>query len=57
VDGHTLGRARDAGVDLHTCLKRHDVTRALVRLGEAIETGATGTNVNDLKLLLVMPAG
>ncbi len=57
VDGHTLGRARDAGIDLHSCLKQHDVTQALVRLGEAIETGATGTNVNDLKLLLVVPAG
>jgi len=57
VDGHTLRRARDAGIDLHTCLKQHDVTQALVRLGEAVETGATGTNVNDLKLLLVMPAG
>jgi glycerate-2-kinase len=55
VDGHTLKRARDAGIDLHTCLKQHDVTEALVRLGDAIETGATGTNVNDFKLLLVMP--
>jgi hydroxypyruvate reductase/glycerate 2-kinase len=54
VDGHTLKRAQDAGIDLHTCLKQHDATQALVRLGEAVETGATGTNVNDLKLLLVM---
>ena len=54
ADGTTAGRARDAGIDLEACLKRHDVTRTLTSLGDAIETGATGTNVNDLKLLLVM---
>jgi len=55
ADGSTVRRAHEAGIDLATRLERHDVTRALTTLGDAIETGATGTNVNDLKLLLVMP--
>lgn len=53
---HTLRRARGAGIDLHACVKQRDVSMALARLGEALETGATGTNVNDLKLPLVVPA-
>jgi len=31
------------------------VTPVLQKLEDAIVTGATGTNVNDLKLMLVMP--
>lgn len=53
VDGATSTRAREAGIDLDAHLRRHDVTRVLMALGDAIETGATGTNVNDLKLLVV----
>ena len=34
---------------------RHDVTPVLLKLEDAILTGATGTNVNDIKLMLVMP--
>ncbi len=53
VDGTTLERARRAGIDLRRHLRVHDVTDALTRLDEAIVTGATGTNVNDLKLALI----
>jgi glycerate-2-kinase len=53
ADESTLTRAREAGIDLFTCLKRHAVTPALCRLGDAIHTGATGTNVNDLKMMIV----
>jgi glycerate 2-kinase len=55
VDDHTAGRARGCGVDIFAALRRHDVTPALSALGDAILTGATGTNVNDLKIMLVMP--
>ncbi len=55
VDDQTFARARTAGLDLYARLKDHDVTYALQELGDVIETGATGTNVNDLKLLLVLP--
>jgi len=56
VDCTTLTRAQQAGVDVNNCLERHNVTQALQNLGDIVETGATGTNVNDLKILLVMPA-
>jgi glycerate-2-kinase len=54
VDGGTLKRAQAAGIDVHASLKRHNVTPALQGLGDIVETGATGTNVNDLKMLMVM---
>jgi glycerate 2-kinase len=55
VDNCTLDRARKLGIDIYAALNRHDVTPALLKLEDAILTGATGTNVNDLKLMLVMP--
>ena len=55
VDNLTAERARKLGVDIYAALGRHDTTPALKKLEDAILTGATGTNVNDLKLLLVMP--
>jgi glycerate 2-kinase len=53
VDATTAILARDANIDLHQSLARHDVSPALRRLGDAVITGATGTNVNDLKLVLI----
>ncbi|HOO39028.1 MAG TPA: glycerate kinase [Deltaproteobacteria bacterium] len=55
VDNLTAGRAQELGVDIYAALGRHDTTHALLKLEDAIITGATGTNVNDLKLMLVMP--
>jgi hydroxypyruvate reductase/glycerate 2-kinase len=56
VDGGSFERGRKAGIDVIGCLKRHNATQALQALGDILETGATGTNVNDLKMLLVLPA-
>jgi glycerate-2-kinase len=53
VDEQTVSRANSACVNLHDCLERHDVTPALQQLGDVIKTGATGTNVNDLKFVLI----
>ena len=53
VDEQTVTRANATGIDLYACLGRHDVTPALKKLEDVIETGATGTNVNDLKFMLV----
>ena len=55
VDEYTLKGARQAGIDLYAALERHDVSGPLEELGEIIVTGATGTNVNDLRILLVLP--
>ena len=53
VDGASMARARSAGIDLHEALRRHNATPALDGTGSLIMTGATGTNVNDLKLIVV----
>lgn len=54
VDNCTVERARVLGIDIYAALNRHDVSPVLMRLDDAIITGATGTNVNDLKLMLIM---
>jgi glycerate-2-kinase len=53
VDDGTHTRAADLGIDLSGHVARHDTTAALERLGDAVVTGATGTNVMDLRLLAV----
>jgi glycerate-2-kinase len=53
VDSTTASRAKFANIDLYDSLVRHDVTPVLKQLGDAIVTGATGTNVNDLKLVII----
>jgi glycerate-2-kinase len=52
-DASTLARAKDRGIDLQRLLNHHNVTPVLEGLEDAILTGATGTNVNDLKLVLL----
>jgi glycerate-2-kinase len=54
IDGHTVARAQGLSVDLKDALKRHNIYPALKRLHQLIVTGPTGTNVNDLYLLLVL---
>ncbi len=55
VDNLTAARAKESGMDIFAALNRHDVTKSLLGLEDAIVTGATGTNVNDLKVMVVMP--
>jgi hydroxypyruvate reductase len=52
VDGTTLERARAAGFDLHQHLHGFNATPLLEKLGDAIHTGPTGTNVRDVRVLL-----
>jgi glycerate 2-kinase len=54
IDGNTVARAQRLSVDLKGALKRHNTYPALKRLHQLIITGPTGTNVNDLYLLLVL---
>jgi glycerate-2-kinase len=54
VDGSTVARAQRLSVDLNSALKRHNTYPALKKLHQLILTGPTGTNVNDLYLLLVL---
>jgi len=55
ADDRTVSRAAALGIDIFAALNGHDVTPVLMKLEDAIVTGNTGTNVNDLKLMLVMP--
>jgi glycerate 2-kinase len=52
-DNATNRRASSLAVDIGSALDRHQTTDALIRLGDVISTGATGSNVNDLKLMLL----
>ena len=48
VDGGTIARGRDAGLDAQACLGRADAGSFLAASGDLIQTGPTGTNVMDL---------
>ncbi len=53
VDGATLGRAGAMGLEVADFLAENDSNGFFKKLGDALLTGPTGTNVNDLTLLLV----
>lgn len=48
VDGGSIARGQDAGLDADDCLKRADSGTFLEASGDLIHTGPTGTNVMDL---------
>ncbi|MFI5387251.1 MAG: MOFRL family protein, partial [Fimbriimonadales bacterium] len=52
-DGSTVDRIRARNLDLPAELRRHNSLSVLERLGDAIQTGNTGTNVQDLRVLYV----
>jgi hydroxypyruvate reductase len=52
VDGSTMNRARDASLDPITALDGFDAYPLFKALGDTIETGPTGTNVRDVRLLM-----
>ena len=53
VDGLSLARAEAEGVDIRGALARNDSGPALQAIGDLLRTGPTGTNVADLRVLLV----
>ena len=53
VDGYTLEESKNAGTDLFQHLKRHDSSSVFRKLGDAIYTENTGTNLMDLMLIYV----
>jgi glycerate-2-kinase len=52
VDGETVARARQAGLDPAEHLRTHRAYPLLAAAGDLIVTGPTGTNVNDLMIVL-----
>ena len=52
ADGQSWERARKLGLDPADYLRRSDSFHLFEKLGDAIITGPTGTNVRDLRILL-----
>ena len=55
ADETTIQRAHDLGLDANGYLARSDSYSFFEHLGDLIVTGATGTNVRDLRILLRAP--
>jgi glycerate-2-kinase len=53
ADQETVARARLLGLDAQRFLDASDAYTFFDALGDAIVTGPTGTNVRDLRLLLL----
>ncbi|HSR13906.1 MAG TPA: MOFRL family protein, partial [Thermodesulfobacteriota bacterium] len=53
ADGRTLRRARIMGLDPWASLKENDSYHFFEKLGDLLITGPTGTNVMDIRILLV----
>ena len=54
TDGSTKIRAAEKGYDLYQMLIKHDIATTLKATGDAVITGPTGTNVNDLVVCVVL---
>lgn len=52
VDGETLQRAMQQGIDAQACLEAHDSFRFHTDAGSHVKTGPTGTNLNEMAVLV-----
>ncbi|NLC33264.1 MAG: glycerate kinase, partial [Clostridiales bacterium] len=53
ADGDTRDQLRAEGLDIFKILENNNAYPALQKVGGLIMTGATGTNVNDVSVLLI----
>lgn len=53
VDGKTYSLLKDQGIDIYDVLMQNDAYHALEKVDGLIKTGPTGTNVNDVAVLLI----
>ena len=53
VDGTTMETLKGQGICISDVLRNNDAYHALQRCDGLIITGATGTNVNDISVLLI----
>ena len=53
ADGTTATRLRQAGIDPLAALAGNDAWGAFDAIGDLLETGPTGTNVNDFRAILI----
>ncbi|MBX3582013.1 MAG: glycerate kinase [Rhizobiaceae bacterium] len=57
ADGTSIARMRTAGIDAKAMLSRNDAWTAFNAVGDLFLPGPTGTNVNDLRAILVTGPG
>ncbi|HEY88142.1 MAG TPA: glycerate kinase [Thermoflexia bacterium] len=55
IDGSTVRRARELGLKPQAALDQNDAYPLLAATGDLLRLGPTGTNVNDLLVILVGP--
>ena len=53
VDGTTKARLEEVGLKIHQVLAENDAYPALEKVDALIRTGPTGTNVNDVAVVLI----
>ena len=53
VDGTTAQRLREQGINIYDVLQNNDAYHALQKSNGLIITGPTGTNMNDVAVLLI----
>ena len=54
VDNSTVKRARQLGLDPEKYLQNNDSYSFFFQLGDLIFTGASGTNVNDISVVVAL---
>jgi hydroxypyruvate reductase/glycerate 2-kinase len=55
ADSLTFGLAEEYGLSLEGCLQRHNAYSLFDRAGGLLRTGMTGTNVMDVRVILIRP--
>ena len=55
VDGESLRRAHEKGIDPQAALQDNDSYTLFATLGDLFQPGPTGTNVMDIKIVLIGP--
>ena len=53
VDGSTKARLQEQGIKIYDVLQNNDAYHALEKVGGLLKTGPTGTNVNDVSVILM----
>lgn len=53
TDSTTISRAKEKGIDIFEYLRKHDSSNALRKINDAVMTGPTGTNVVNLRVLVI----
>ena len=53
VDGYTMDKLKEKNINYYKVLDNNDSYNALNEIGQLIKTGPSGTNVNDVSIVLI----